>query len=386
MTSSPVWTAPGVPLFPYPETPHALLRELLGDAVNPGTVPSGRRVVAAPHVAFNAAVLNALDSAATALPARLEVATSAMTEWTAPLDGAPHTADGAARAYDLFLTAADDTDADLDSLRTRATPVRLTLPCTTQEIRTQGLGPPPGVTLLPRAREVVAHIHCWPHLLWFGQLWPHAARAAVLPDTMLQDGNNVVGNNVRVHPTALVERSVLSDNTEVEAHATVMDSVLCPGARVADHTAVHHSVLGKDCATLADSLLRRVVALPGSTISNVDLREVLLGRGVFITSGVIFFTGQHGSMAPYGQSPETLRDSGKAELGGAVGHRCVLGARAMFEPGRALPGGVVIVMRPEEGVLGVPQELAPGTLLAWDNAALVPLSQRWPGHTPPEVD
>jgi carbonic anhydrase/acetyltransferase-like protein (isoleucine patch superfamily) len=374
------------PLFPYPEDASTLLHLMLGDAVNPGSVPSGRRVVAAPYVAFNAALLQALDAAATTLPARLEVVCSAMTEWTAPLGGAPNTADGKARAYDLFLTAPDAPGATLEELRARATPVRLTLPCAVEEIRTQGMGPAPHVSALPRSAALVAHVQRWPHLLWFGQMWPFAARAAALPAGMLLAGGNVVGNNVRVHPTALVERSVLQDGVEVDAHATVMDSVLGPGVRVADHTAVHHSVLGRECGTLADSFLRRVVALPGSTISNMDLREVLLGSNVFITAGVIFFTGQHGSNARCGQSPETLEDSGHAELGGAVGHKCVLGARAIFEPGRALPGGVIIVMRPEEGVLNIPQDVPPGTLLAWDNAALVEVSQRWPGYLPPEVD
>ena len=45
-----------------------------------------------------------------------------------------------------------------------------------------------------------------------------------------------------------------------------------------------------------------------------------------------------------------------------------------------------MVMRPEEGVLNIPQDVAPGTLLAWDSAALVEVSKRWPGYVLPEVD
>ncbi|MEW5854524.1 MAG: hypothetical protein AB2A00_37455 [Myxococcota bacterium] len=374
------WLGKAEGLFPYPEPPQALIDETLG---RPGVYAAadGAQVVAARHVAWNAALLDAFKAAATQLPARLCVVRNTMTEHTAALGTAALTDDGAARVYDLFLvdrplTDVTDEEATLADLRQRAHPVRVTLPVDEMTVRTPGYGAAPYRFPFPLARAWVAHVTRWPHLLWLLQGAPYA----------LCGGQNVVGQNVRIHSTALVEGSVLEDGVEVEAHATVVGSYIGRGARLADHSAIHHSVIGPGCSTLADTFLRRVVALPGSTISNLDLCEVLLGRGVFITAGVIFFTGAKGVTVRVGQGPDDEQDTGRSELGGAVGHACVLGTRAIFVPGRALPGGTVIVMRHEEGVLTMPTGLAPGTLTAWDNAALVKVSERWPGYRAPEVD
>jgi UDP-3-O-[3-hydroxymyristoyl] glucosamine N-acyltransferase len=381
------FTSPRQPLFPWPEDAHALADELMGPAGSwCPEAPSGRTVVAAPWVLWNAQLIRAFDAAAQKLPARLVLTCTPMTEFTAALGGAAPIPDGTARAYDLFLTEKGAPELRLEELRAQAYEVQVLFQVDIQPIRTDGNGPAPHTIELPRSGPLVAHVTSWPHLLWLMQMAPFSHRAEVLGDATAASRKNVVGNNVRVHKTAVVEGSVLLDGVEVEAHATVMDSVLGEGVRVADHTAIHHSVIGGGCSTLGDGFLRRVVALKGSTISNMDLREVVLGRGVFITAGVIFFTGSRGHNAPCGQSPETLQDSGHAELGGAVGHGCVLGTRAIFEPGRALPGGTVIVMRPEEGVLHMPVGLPAGTLTAWDNAALVPVATRWPGYKPPETD
>jgi hypothetical protein len=63
----------------------------------------------------------------------------------------------------------------------------------------------------------------------------------------------------------------------------------------------------------------------------------------------------------------------------------ILGARTIVAPGRALPNGITVVMRKEEGVFKV-ESAPPGTPMCWDNAALVPIGELVPGHRPEELE
>lgn len=149
----------------------------------------------------------------------------------------------------------------------------------------------------------------------------------------------------KIHPTARIERSVLGDNVVVEAHAAIIDSVIGDDVLVGDHTVIHTSVVGPGCRTLVDTHLRRVVAMGGSTLSNLDMQDAVFGREVFLTTGVAFFHDGPGRTVEVDG-----KDSGRAVLSGAIGRRSVLGSRALFRSGVALPAGALVVARPEEAV------------------------------------
>ncbi len=153
------------------------------------------------------------------------------------------------------------------------------------------------------------------------------------------------GRRQRIHPTATVERSVIGEDVVVEAHAVVVDSVVGDGVLVGDHSVIHSSVIGARCRTLVDTHLRRVVAMPGSTLSNLDMQDAIFGREVFLTTGVAFFhDGPGHNVVVDGH------DSGRAVLNGAIGRRAVMGSRALFRCGLALPAGALIVARPAEAL------------------------------------
>jgi len=153
------------------------------------------------------------------------------------------------------------------------------------------------------------------------------------------------GRRQRIHPTATVTGSILGDDVVVEAHAVVIDSIVGDGVLVGDHTVIHTAVIGDRCRTLVDTHLRRVVAMPGSTLSNLDMQDAVFGREVFLTTGVAFFhDGPGQNVVVDGE------DSGRAVLAGAIGRRAVMGSRALFRCGLALPAGTLIVARPAEAL------------------------------------
>jgi len=149
----------------------------------------------------------------------------------------------------------------------------------------------------------------------------------------------------KVHPTARVIGSVLGDGVVVEAHASVIDSVIGDDVIVADHSVVHTSAIGAGCRTLVDTHLRRVIAMGGSTLSNLDMQDAVFGRDVFLTTGVAFFQEGLGTDVVVDG-----RDSGRAVLGGAIGRGAVLGSRALMVAGTAIPAGALVVARPGEAV------------------------------------
>lgn len=301
-------------------------------------LPDGAAALCAPDVVFTADVLVALRAAA-ARGGVVQAGVAAGTplhDRVAPL--CPDAPRGAHLALPLWAGA-------LGALRpgdvfdaARAVPGSVVVPVCDEDAavahRVAPYGPPPHVLSIPAGARVAGRFAHWLHVL--------ELNLAILAATVRR--RPLHKPRAKIHPTAHVERSIVEDGAVIEANASVVDSFVGAGARVADRSLVHSSVVGARCQTLVDTHLRRVVALPGSTLSNLQLEDVLVGRDVFVTTAVTFFAGAPGKTIVV-DGVDTARPC----LGGAIGHRCVLGARALFAAGVAVPAGAVVVMRPDEG-------------------------------------
>ncbi len=208
-------------------------------------------------------------------------------------------------------------------------------------------GPPPHQLLMADVERLLGRPRHWLHVL---ELSLAALRTGLRARGQGADqrrhGARLFGRDrPQVHPTAWVDNSVLGARTVVEAHASVVDSVVGADVVIADHTVVHGSVIGDRCRTLVDTHLRRVVAMPGSTLSNLDMQDAIFGRDIFLTTSVAFFADGPGqNVVVDGQ------DSGRPVLSGAIGAGAVLGSRALFRSGVALPAQVLVVARPGEAI------------------------------------
>ena len=83
--------------------------------------------------------------------------------------------------------------------------------------------------------------------------------------------------------------------------------------------------------------------MPDSTLSNLNLADVVIGRNAFVTTAVATF-----GPAPGQDVVVEGRATGRPVLGAAIGARCILGSRALLQAGTALPPGLLIVARAEE--------------------------------------
>lgn len=202
-------------------------------------------------------------------------------------------------------------------------------------------GRPPHVVELPRVLRLCGEIGHWLDALELSLAALHTRRRQL----GLLGGTNSLGRKVDIHPTAYVSGSILEDGVRLEPHASVIDSYVGAGVLLADHSVIAGSVIGAGCRTLVDTSLRRVVAQPDSTLSNLGLSDVIIGRGVFLTTAVSYY-----GPAPGQDVVVEGKHTGRALLGGAIGARAVLGARALLSAGVALPPGVLIVSKAEEAV------------------------------------
>jgi len=234
---------------------------------------------------------------------------------------------------------------------------------------------------IPRGRAVAARVRYWPHILWLNQALAYAPWG---PQTRGR-GENEIAPGARVHPTAHLERARIGPHSVVEPHATIIDSAIGAHCHIGDHTVLIGSAIGHHCHTLTDSYFRRVVSYPDCTLSSMGLEEVLVGRGVFLTAAVIFFNTVQGEPARVDIDGRAI-ETGRARLGGCVGHRAILGARAIFLPGRAVENGYTVVMRPEEGVGRIDPSLADGRPACWHQGKLLGLEEVAPGYSPPELE
>lgn len=287
--------------------------------------------------------------------------------------------EGALLVYDIFADA--PADASLSALRASAEPQLVEHSGAIYRREYPRLGPQPHHLDLPADGVVAGHVEHWVHALWLAPLLVPSLAARA--EGRRRRVSSVVHPTAEVHPTARLEGSIVGARAVIGAGCTLDHSYVGAGARLADFSKVARSVLGDGVHTLADATFSHVVSLGEGTLTNLLLRDVLVGRKVFITSGVIFWGEALGSSITVERDGVEV-DTGRRFLGGCVGHGAVLGARAIVGPGRAIPNRTIVVMRREEGVLRVTPH-APGTPLCWDDAALVPYTSMRPGQVPDEL-
>lgn len=340
-----------------------------------------RRIIRADYAIATAALIKELaDRAQGGGPWRLTVPADSALGQLSP--GRSEQAQAGTLPFDVFLDA--PVGAGLEELRQRAKPVLVSGPARLFRRELARLGPPPHHQDLPDDDRIAAHVEHWMHLLWLGPLLVPALRRR--RGTTWRRGQihrSWVAKSAKIHPTAYVEDSVVEADVQIGAGCSIRQSYLGPGSRLGDFTKVVRSVMGPATHTLADGTFMYVVSLGEGTLTNLLMRDVLIGRRVFLTTGVIFWADDLGREIFVDQRGARL-GSGRRVLGGAVGHGSVLGARTIVAPGVALPNRTTVVMRRDEGVTKI-ENVPPGTPLCWDDARLVPYAQLRADHVPDEI-
>lgn len=335
------------------------------------------------HAFATASVLRAFaQRAPRGRPSRLTLPHHALSRALAPASSIDRR--DARLSYDIFLDAPEG--AGLDQLRSEAQRVDLDVDGVSYRRELPRIGPGPHHLDLPADGFVAAHVEHWVHLLWLAPLLVPAglARAPKVRRRRPSRVPSLIGEGAQIHPTAHVEGSIVGEGAQIAAGCSLRHSFVGARSRLAEHTKLDRCVLGDRTLTLADANFSHVVSLGEGTLTNLLLKDVLIGRAVFLTSGVIFWGERDGGGTVTVDRDGQEIDTERRFVGGCVGHGSVLGARTIVAAGRALPNRTMVVMRREEGVLRIERQ-PPGTPLCWDNAALVPFDHLEPGRPPDEL-
>ncbi len=321
---------------------------------------------------------------------RLSVIRSKLTEYyTALMDIDENEIDGEhILSFDIFYLPQkrdhffeESIDKTIKRLRAEAAPTRVSQNFGIKLQRLSNVKGKVWFEEFPVTEDIIGHQRFWFHSLFMNIIYLNAFRDRLSsgifkPTTMkkrkmINDGrivNSIIGSNVWIHPTAIIEDSVIAENVRIGAKTIIRNSVIMGGSTIGDSNIIINSLLGEDVTSLSNSLFRCSVVSPKSTVSNIGFCYSMLGEGVFLTTAVIFLYEGIDSTIKIKYKGEEL-DTGRYFLGSAAGNGSVLGTRAIVSPGISLPSNTIIVLRPEEGVMKIPA-LNESDYYVWDNATI----------------
>lgn len=151
------------------------------------------------------------------------------------------------------------------------------------------------------------------------------------------------GKGCKIHPTAVVEASVLGDGVEIGPFAVVRGSVLGDRVRVEEHGVVNMSVLGEGARVGRKGTANLCVLYPGAMLAmGTGYQASLLGRDAFMAWSVAIFDLSFRGHVKVWHRGERV-SSGTYFLGACLGHRARLGAQVALGYGAEVPNDSFIV-------------------------------------------
>ena len=157
---------------------------------------------------------------------------------------------------------------------------------------------------------------------------------------------NEVGKDVSIHPSAVVEFSVLGDGVSIGPHALVRGSILGDGVTVDSQANVNASVLGQGAKVGRQAHVNLCTLFPGAMVSAGDGHQAsVFGEDSFVAWGATIMDLSFGSTIKVERNgPGSERsDTGVHFLGAAVGHRARIGHGVKIGYGVCVPNDAFIV-------------------------------------------
>jgi carbonic anhydrase/acetyltransferase-like protein (isoleucine patch superfamily) len=243
----------------------------------------------------------------------------------------------------------------------------------------------------PITSSVAVAVRHWTHVLWLNQLAPgiclnlHLRRHPFwtlwrvlttfsLKKERLLERLSLVHPSARIHPTAYVEGSIVGAGAVVGARASVRYSVVAPAAEVGDHATVLSSVVGTRAYVTPKTFLVWSAVYPDAVVGNHKLQVSLVGRGALVGAWAGFIDAKFQGGIKV-ELDGHLTDTGRGFLGSCIGHGAQVASKVLVHPGRVVPAGVVVVMRPDEVIERIPADLKPGVPVVRDDGTLRPLAE-----------
>jgi acetyltransferase-like isoleucine patch superfamily enzyme len=211
----------------------------------------------------------------------------------------------------------------------------------------------------------------WSRLLTgLGLVW----RARGLGKWRLASALGPRGPGCSIHPTAVVEASVLGAGVEVGPHAVVRGSYLADGVRVQEHATVNLSVIETGAVVGRGATCNLNVVMAGAMVSaGVGHQGSVIGREAFLALGVTLFDLSFGGPIHVQHRGQRV-SAGTHFLGSAIGHRARLGPGVRIGYGEAVPNDALLVGDPATVARHIPPAIEPGAAVV-RQGRVVPLKR-----------
>ncbi len=339
-------------------------------AADVDAVVIGPAVVIADDVWVTARAMRAFVAAARSqrMPVRLRLPASRLTELTLPLqdvdvdDVGPVfacafvPAGASARARDVVSTAPPCTIAYRELLPMVPVPRAL-------------LSQESGSMSWPLTSTVVMRVRHWLHVLRASHLAP---QVALIEAAMSQPARSAlrallgirtsaaareaawrrqfvfVGRRCLIHPSAVVEGSVIGDDVVIGPGAVVINSVIGAGSRLEQRTHLSQSTLGRRTFMSLNSSMQACVTFDDADACANNLQACVIGAHAGLTSFARALDTTLGADGRPGgavmvDDDGRLRAAGILPCGAAFGPGSYVGAGVTIAAGRSVPAGVRIV-------------------------------------------
>ena len=327
---------------------------------------------------------------------RLSLTRNASVEYTEPLQTVSR--NGEQVAHDIYffngshsIELANVDETWLDVLRTSATWIDVPKKEIVRTIPLPTIGERDATVMrYPVTTSIVVSVEHWVHILWLNQLsfgirwvdlvlrqrpvWAFFRAISAFSFNIENIMHRLVsrGSGCQIHPTSYISASIIEDGAVIGPNVTIRNSYIGKNAVIQDHAVILNSVVGEDALILENTFLVSSTCYPESTVGNYKLQVSLVGRGAYVNAWAGFVDAKFvGSVNV--QHKGKLASAERSFLGSVVGHRAKVAAKVLIHPGREIPNDTVIVMRPDEIVSVVPENIEPNQPMVRSGGTLVPL-------------
>lgn len=185
------------------------------------------------------------------------------------------------------------------------------------------------------------------------------ARSRSLGKARLLAALSTVDPSAEVHPTAVVEGSVVRAGAKIGAYAVVRHSVIGERAFVDDHAGVKFSVVGSGAYVANNCVLFFTTVYPRAFLISGPYQFSCFGRDSAIMNSIPSDYRLDGGTVKVA-TDSGVRDTGLRFAGSVIGHRTRIAAGLILAPGRAIPNDLELYPDPRRVLSRIDASLPPG--------------------------
>lgn len=166
-----------------------------------------------------------------------------------------------------------------------------------------------------------------------------------------------VEKGAKVHPTAVIEGSVVKSGAIIGAYAVVRFSVIGAGAYIDDHSAVKFSVIGDKAYIANNNVIFFSVVYPRAFLISGPYQFSCFGYDSAVMNSIPSDYRLDGKTISV-MCSDGVKDTGLRFAGSIIGHRTRIAAGLIIAPGRMIPNDITLYPDPSAVITKVPAEAA----------------------------